>query len=578
MKNQILQILIAFCLLLPATSYEQTVQWMNRMGGIDQAINAGPDEMVKDVQADAQGNVYVCGAIRQLANFNGMPVTTYGGQDMFIAKYDCQGNLCWVKTAGGQYDEYLNSFKLDGLGHIYLTGNLTANSLHTVNFFDTIVGANGSIIDMFIAKMDTSGNLMWVNFAAQGTANCSSQAFILQLNSNGEPMVQIAIGDTGVFYQNWIIVNPYLTYIGRFDTSGALIDLQNFYPMNTIGVWAFTINSANDYLFVGQWLKDTVTLAGQTFYNPKPGSTVAFVAKLDSAGVFQWMYRFTDTLPGMTYGGVAFDVAIDNNNLITVSGEVNKGLKCGNFTFTSPPGWPSFSAAFVMKLNQQGQPVWVNQGNSQLGMGFWLANKSNGGVAVSAGVRDSIIVGTDTLYNPGNPSSHSILIAETDANGQWIKADLIQGTGSRTESRCMATDTQDNVFVAGYFDGMLYTGVDTINWQGGYTDGFVLKYGNICTVGLEENTAPAPEGGVLLVYPNPVHSSFSFNYDFSGKSGVGEVKIYNAFGSVVISQQLNNSPSSGRYAVDCSRLIPGIYFLTVNRNGVRVGSGKFVKE
>ena len=78
----------------------------------------------------------------------------------------------------------------------------------------------------------------------------------------------------------------------------------------------------------------------------------------------------------------------------------------------------------------------------------------------------------------------------------------------------------------------------------------------------------------MSVYPNPVHGSFTLNYDLGNGSGNGEVIVYNTLGAVVLRQHLNSGDKSTK--VESGSWAHGIYFLSVERNGVRVGSGKVV--
>ena len=73
--------------------------------------------------------------------------TNIGGNDVFISKFDLDGNLIWLKTVGSTNDEYGFDLQVDDNGNAYVvaktTGGISGNS------------AGGD--DAFIAKYDANG-------------------------------------------------------------------------------------------------------------------------------------------------------------------------------------------------------------------------------------------------------------------------------------------------------------------------------------------------------------------------------------------------------------------------------------
>ncbi len=126
MRKTIISLLISFILFEPEYMFAQSFQWLTSMGGISSALNPGADEIVREVKVDEQGNVYACGRIRQYAAFSGITVATYGDYDIFLAKYNCQGNLVWVRTAGGSAGA-LQISRVDSCERI-VSKNVTGNT------------------------------------------------------------------------------------------------------------------------------------------------------------------------------------------------------------------------------------------------------------------------------------------------------------------------------------------------------------------------------------------------------------------------------------------------------------------
>ncbi|MBK9732783.1 MAG: T9SS type A sorting domain-containing protein [Chitinophagaceae bacterium] len=132
--------------------------WADRMGGSD--VDYG-----FEVTTDVAGNVFIAGEFKGTADFDpGTGVnnlTSQGTYDMFICKLDNAGNLGWVKSISGTLVEYVNSMSLDADGNIYSTGYFQGTTDFDPGTGTTNVTATGDD-DIFICKLDASGNLIWV--------------------------------------------------------------------------------------------------------------------------------------------------------------------------------------------------------------------------------------------------------------------------------------------------------------------------------------------------------------------------------------------------------------------------------
>ncbi len=59
------------------------------------------NELVYGITTDANGDILVTGQFSNTCVFDTTLVTSVGGDDIFIAKYNTSGDLLWVKAAGG---------------------------------------------------------------------------------------------------------------------------------------------------------------------------------------------------------------------------------------------------------------------------------------------------------------------------------------------------------------------------------------------------------------------------------------------------------------------------------------------
>jgi hypothetical protein len=130
------------------------------------------DDRGSDLALDRFGNIYAVGYFEGTVDFNPGSGTdnrvSNGLQDVYVAKYDINGNYQWANTFGGTGDERGDGIAVDSLGNIYATGGFQ----NTVDFnpgsaIDNKVSAGS--YDIYTTKYSQSGDYKWTNIA--GAAN-----------------------------------------------------------------------------------------------------------------------------------------------------------------------------------------------------------------------------------------------------------------------------------------------------------------------------------------------------------------------------------------------------------------------
>ncbi len=157
------------------------------------------------ITTDTAGNVFVTGRFEIQAAFQSENLTSNGSYDIFLAKLNSSGNLQWVKNYGGLYLDYTNSIVMNKYyDALYFTG---AYAVEAYFGTDTLNSATASQ-DVFVAKTDTSGNLLWV---ADGGGLYDDQGNSVAVDTFG--VVYVA----GSFYNNTtsfgsVTVSGYVEY------------------------------------------------------------------------------------------------------------------------------------------------------------------------------------------------------------------------------------------------------------------------------------------------------------------------------------------------------------------------------
>ena len=137
----------------------QTFAWANSINTALGSVN------LFGISVDLNGNSYVTGDFQGTITLGTIQITSYGLTDMFIAKYNSNGNCLWAKHAGGVYWDNNPGFAgiaIDTNGNSYITGCFTGTAT-----FDTvqIISYGPNSIDIFIAMYDSIGNCVWAKHA-----------------------------------------------------------------------------------------------------------------------------------------------------------------------------------------------------------------------------------------------------------------------------------------------------------------------------------------------------------------------------------------------------------------------------
>jgi hypothetical protein len=88
---------------------------------------SGPDEGC-EIEVDDAGNSYISGGFADRATFGSTILKSAGFRDVFVAKYDTQGNLIWVKQAGGNGDDEDYAIAVDSAAKVTIVGTFTGNA------------------------------------------------------------------------------------------------------------------------------------------------------------------------------------------------------------------------------------------------------------------------------------------------------------------------------------------------------------------------------------------------------------------------------------------------------------------
>ncbi len=136
-----------------------TISWLRRIRG-------SGDEFSYAVLKDDEGNVYVSGYynsdtlyIDSTDSESIIHIGNHGGFDLFVAKYNSTGDLFWLRTAGGKYEE--KTFKMEFIDDKIFISGYFADTLFWGGIQLSSEGPGD--IDMFTGALDKDGNFREAN-------------------------------------------------------------------------------------------------------------------------------------------------------------------------------------------------------------------------------------------------------------------------------------------------------------------------------------------------------------------------------------------------------------------------------
>lgn len=455
------------------------------MGGIGLDRIEGPNGLA----IDGVGNVFVSGYFNGTADFDPGPgvanLISAGGSEIFIAKYDINGNYLFANRVGGSGDDYGNSLVVDGSGNICLVGTFNA----TVDFDPgagvanlTSVGAS----DFFIAKYDANGNYIYAK-GVGGTTN-SDIAYGIAVDMTNSVFITGSFSGTVDFDPGPGVVNVVGSFggndifIAKYDVNGNYIYAKGMGGgSGAIGYGYSIITDGLGNVFVAGEFYGTIDFNPDISVNNliSAGLDDIFIAKYDASG--NYIYA---TSIGSTGSDLAYGICLDANGNIHVTGKIS-----GTADFDPGPGAANLTApasnAYI--AGYTGNSSYLYAG---LIGGYSSSIMTDFGydVAIDASsnsyVTGSFIGTVDFDPGPGvsniisTSNTADIFIAKYDVNGDYVFVKTIGGIGADNGTG-ITVDAIGNIYITGSFTGTVDfdpgPGVANLISAGG-TDIFFAKY------------------------------------------------------------------------------------------------------
>jgi hypothetical protein len=368
-------------------------------------------------------------------------------------------SMLWSKRFGNATDQECDIVKTDAAEDIFMANYITG----LVDYGLGNVG-NGEYISL--VKLNPAGTALWSKAYPNGTKQYPNG---MAVNSLGN----LFLGGSYFFTLKFGTPAAAMTAVGSDDLYAA--------SFSNVGAtfWAKSYGDGNQFQqfnrlavdTLGQpvmtgWLNGSANFGGGALN----GNNVDIVvAKLDKNGGHLWSKDYGN---GSNQGG--HSVAVDANGNVIVVGYNN-----GSVNFGGVASGPGGSSIFLLKLDQNGNTVWVKSFASTQNelRAHRVAVDGVGNIYIAGGKLGTINFGGGNLPTTVGAGIYDAYVAKFDANGThvWSKN---YGDGQEQWVSDIAVDAAGNVIATGSFMGAINFGGGAMNSLGGTEFGgdvFVTK-------------------------------------------------------------------------------------------------------
>jgi hypothetical protein len=338
-------------------------------------IGTAGNDVIHGIAVDASHNVYVVGETE--GQLPGSPDPPLGDYDIFIAKFDENGNQLWLRQLGTSGYDYGSSVAVGLAGNVFLSG-LASGDLGS--------GGYQGAWDVVLAKYDANGNPLFsrvfgtpADDVGRGMAIGSGGNVYLVGETRDDMVLYNAPGSTSDYHHGGEDL-----FVGKFDSAtGDLIWIRQRGTTEDDGANGVAVNAENQVYVAGFAY---ASLDGGTHQ----GLSDLVLLKYTTDGDWVW----TDQR-GSAGGDSASAVAVDASGTPFVAG----------FATGSVEGQPFAGSAdaVILKYGKGGALRWTREfgtssWDSALALTILLDRAYVGGVtngnlngAINAGIQDGFV-------------------------------------------------------------------------------------------------------------------------------------------------------------------------------------------
>jgi hypothetical protein len=534
------------------------------------------EDQGRSIVTDASGNSYITGYfVSHHLVFGSITLTNASDStyiypfDLFLVKYDINGNVLWAKSAGGKGDDEVFSAAINASGDIYVTGFFDSPVFPIGP--DTLMCNGEYYTTIFLAKYDTSGNVLWAKsirggkYLDDGLTHFSSVA----VDASGNAYLAGYFDTDSITFGGDTLKNAggYTIFLAKYDAGGNVMWAKKAEGTSDMDfAYSVAADAQGNAYITGSFSDSLIIFGSTTLTNTNPYNQNVFLVKYDTYGNVLWA-KCAGSMG--SYDDQANSVAVDTSGNVYITGYFDSPIL--TFDFDTLIRGAGAHNIFLAKYDKNGNVLWAKNA-----VGLNIADASS--VTVDAAENSyitggfgpsTITFGFITLSATG---TEDIFVAKYDPGGNviWAKSDA-GSVGDESGGLSIALDTLGNTYITGCFGNETYNGGDTITFgttsltNAGWSNTFIAKlyYNKIIDVINEQENSLN-----LSVYPNPTTNNLIIE---SPQSAV--IEITDVQGQLIKTL----TSTDNKTIIDVSAFASGVYFIkATTEKGVVIK--KFIKE
>lgn len=298
--------------------------------------NGPSDNLAEGIAINDQDEIVIVGSFKNNIRFGDITLSSIGGNDLFMTKYDNDGDLIWAKRAGGSGDDYGLGVAYFNDGNIGITGYFERIALFSGN---ELISAGKS--DMYIATYTGDGDLIWIK---QGGSSGNDYGGDIAIDIEGNVNVTGAFVDTASFDAISIISKGEQDmFVAQYSSSGNLNWINSFGGLNNETDFEIETD-LNNNIIIACNLSDTVSMGDTVLTSLSSGADYFIIGQFDQQGNFLEVSQISGS------GNVMInDISTDNKNNILTTGFFTRDIDFGNISLNSVGYYGDIFAVKIMR-------------------------------------------------------------------------------------------------------------------------------------------------------------------------------------------------------------------------------------
>ncbi len=356
------------------------------------------------VACDAAGNCYVTGHYQsEDCKFDGQALPLVGGYDIFVGKYDPDGKLQWITSAGGEGYDYGHGIAVSA-DDVYVTGAVVGDAA-----FGSTKRPGEKTSHVFCADYGTDGTLKWLK-TAEGKGGSSGHG--VSVDAAGNAYVGGFTGGLGKL-GGVELTNAKGSdiLIAKFTPKGEVAWVQQGFGSTRALIHEISADKDGRVWACGMFKEQLHLGDGKTVENK--GDNDMLLTCIDPSGKRVW--TVTGGGPKTDYG---LGVVGDGKGGCVLTGEISDTADILGRSLTSHGA----TDIYVAGIDGTGKLRWITQaGGTQSDSAYTIAVDGGGNVFLSGSISTTVAFGATTVTSAGSGDVYVAKLKAPTVKGQKRK-------------------------------------------------------------------------------------------------------------------------------------------------------------